>query len=95
MGRSVSRQLDPVRRPQLVGPSRAAQQARRAAGIILDADHYHINTENEHPKTNFVSVRSIIRKMARRNGCPPSQLSAVSAWARNARRIALKQVKEK
>lgn len=79
--------------PQLYGNSRAAQQARRAAGIVTQEEQESgcipIFIENQHPVTAVKSARKIIRSMARAEKLPARYLKAVTVMFRKYRRDVL------
>ena len=76
-----------LKRPQLHGPSRAAKQACRAAGVPFGGD---ILPHTETGSTNkWRSTRSLLRRMGLLNGVKPSMLSTVTQAARKERERAL------
>ena len=82
-----------MKNPQLYGNSRAAQQARRAAGVITQDEQESgmipIFIENQHPITAVKSSRNMIRKMARLQGVPARFLKHITAGFRDYRRSVL------
>jgi hypothetical protein len=86
-------------RPQLFGNSRAAVQARRAAGCafrssgsaatLVIGDPGSIFVENAHPKTNWIAARRLVRGIARSKGLKASMLSGISRDFDTQRRKAL------
>ena len=87
-----------MKNPQLYGNSRAAQQARRAAGIITQEEQESgmipIFIENQHPITAVKSARKIIRGMAKGEKLPSRYLKAVTKMFRDHRRTVLGLVPE-
>lgn len=84
--------------PQLYGNSRAAQQARRAAGIVTQEEEESgmipIFIENQHPITAVKSGRKLIRSMAKGAKVPGRYLKAVTKMFRDHRREVLGLTKE-
>ena len=75
--------------PQLYGNSRAAQQARRAAGIVTqeeqDLGTIPIFIENQHPITAVKSGRKLIRSMAKGEKLPSRYLKVITKMFRDHR----------
>ena len=86
------------RNPQLYGNSRAAQQARRAAGIITQEEQESgcipIFIENQHPVTAVKSGRKLIRSMAKGEKLPSRYLKAVTKMFCDHRRAVLGLIPE-
>jgi len=65
-------------RPQLFGESRAAAQARRAAGCCYEHDLGREFEESATPITRLKSVRKLVRSGARARGARPSWLGKIT-----------------
>lgn len=76
-------------RPQLFGPSQAAAQARRAAGVTVPDYHNSIFTESWKPRTNWGSARRFVRRMYSLAGVKSRFLSQASQHYAQRRRKAL------
>lgn len=87
---------DRMKQPQLFGDSRAAAQARRAAGVVLESEQEQvpIHIENQHPITAVKSARNIVRKMARYQKVPSRYIKVVTKLFRDHRRKVLGLIPE-